>query len=119
MTERRIIVIEKNAPVLIVEDRPARQQWFLAQIPWAQVADLAHLANRLIHDRRFHFIFLDYDLHYFNSRETAKLLSAMKYPGKVIVHSLNASGPEVLRELMKNLKHVDLVPYGSFEIEIV
>lgn len=118
INERRIIVVEKNAPVLVVEDRPGRQRWFTAQIPWAQFADLAHLANRMIRQSRFNFIFLDFDLHYFTSRETAELLSKLRYPGRVFIHSLNSSGPELLQQIMNNLEHVELTPFGTFEIEI-
>lgn len=112
-----VIKIPFGLRVLVVEDRTERQNWFLKRIPHAIIADLAHLANQAICARVPDVVFLDYDLHRFTSEETAILLAAMRFRGRIYIHSLNGLGPERLGYILEGLQ-VSVTPFGTFEIRI-
>lgn len=62
------ITISPREQVLCIEDMPTRQRWFIEHIPWAQITDLAHLANLRIRQTQFDVIFIDWDLHHLGLR---------------------------------------------------
>ncbi len=99
--------------ILIVEDRPARQE-VLRRLCKDHAWVMAHTARRaltLLGVYDFDLIFLDYDLAgEGKGEEVAAFLARGAAPPQVIVHAMNAPGAARLKEL---LPRAVIVPFSK------
>jgi hypothetical protein len=111
----RLIEVDADDTVLVVEDSLQRRNWFLSRyrIPHAYLADTARQAKECFDQIAPDVVFLDWDLHCFTSEDFARRLAAMNFSGQVIVHSTNPFGMEVLKKI---LPAAAVRPFGLFDI---
>jgi Cyclic-phosphate processing Receiver domain len=110
-------------PVFILEDDLQRLAWFRQRIPHAVVAKTSDHALEILKNHRFDTVFLDHDLSeidaynpnrlHGNGKEVARFLAWSKFPGRVIIHSVNELGAAVMKSYLKT---ATVLPFGSFEI---
>ena len=106
----------EDSGVLLIEDSMARQQWFAARLSSITVADNPQDGCRLLKERRWKTLFLDFDLsRCTTSRDCANLLINQPelWPlENLFIHGLG--NPDWLqRALGENALQT---PFGRFEI---
>lgn len=106
----------EDLDVLIVENSPARHEWFLARLPSAVICDNPQDACRALKERRWKTLFLDFDLaRGTSSRDCAQLLVKRPelWPSEnLFIHS--HGNPAWLQATLGN--RALQTPFGRFEI---
>lgn len=101
-----------SGSVLVVEDSPARLEWFRARLPQARIAtNPVEAVNALTYQPDV--VFLDFDLGLANSLGVAHLLADTP-PSLCIIHSANEQGAAKLKDI---LPAALVLPFASFSIE--
>jgi len=96
----------------VVEDSPARIEWFREHVPQAMIAtNPVDAVNALAH--KPDVVFLDFDLGAANSLGVAQLLADIG-PSLCVIHSANKKGAAELKSL---LPAALVLPFASFTIE--
>jgi hypothetical protein len=114
----RYFEIRDTETVLVVEDSLYRQlafrNWIGAVV---KIVSRADMAIREIERRHFDWIFLDRDLQGGFGEDVATYLAEIKFAGRVIVHSCNPFGAQLIEKLLSDAGVVhEVVPFGMFGI---
>lgn len=115
----RYFEIGTSERVLVVEDSLSRQLAFRAWLgPTGKIVRTVDAAITDIKREKFDWIFLDRDLGFGQfGEDVASHLAEIKFPGRVVVHSVNTFGAQLIAKLLADadVAH-ELIPFGMFGI---
>ena len=127
---KAVIRLKPNTSVLVVEDNPERISWFKKHLPADTVYAMSpSKAENVIGAHRFDVVFLDHDAipefversdpHYLDKTfyNVATMLARQGYDGQVVIHSHNPVGARRLEHVLARHAHVEVIPFGMFNIE--
>lgn len=129
---KSIIRVPSRSRCLAVDDLDRRLDWFLEKIPNCTTAKSAQEAITTYDTSpRFDIIFLDHDAvsvfveptdpDFLNTTfwRFAQHLHREEYNGKIIIHSGNPVGANRMNALLGSVADVYVLPFGSFDIEVI
>jgi CheY-like chemotaxis protein len=133
MKPTAIIRIPAKTRCLVVEDNAVRLTWFLVKLPNCTVAESPQEAVMTLDTSEpFDIVFLDHDCdgkffadptdpEYLNKSfwRVARWLRHIQYNGRVVIHSGNPVGAERMAALLGATASVHVLPFSSFDIEIL
>jgi CheY-like chemotaxis protein len=125
----KTIRIPTNSKVFILEDMEERILWFRQKLKGAKDVGLCKTATgaiALLQIARFDIVFLDHDLGFLdaaditrpdgNGKEVARYLRESKFPGMVVLHSLNQPARNIMSGI---LPQAHIAPFGTFDIILI
>jgi CheY-like chemotaxis protein len=132
MKIKTTIKIPKRYSVLVVEDNPIRHDWFRMKLPYCEISETTKDAiAALTYFDKFDVIFLDHDtVHRFVDPsepdfldltfwKVAQYLHRTEYKAQIIIHSGNPVGAGRMAALLGPEAKVTILPYGTFDIEVI
>jgi hypothetical protein len=126
------IRIPEEFSCLVIEDSEMRHKWFRSKLPDCTIAtspDEGVSILKTVGDK-FDIVFLDHDAVVefveptddgFLDRSfwcVAQQLYRMEFKGQIIIHSGNPVGAQRMAFLLKSKCKVEVMPFGSFDIEV-
>jgi hypothetical protein len=129
---KSVIYVPKRSSVLVIDDSHERLDWFNKKLTnvHAVYADSPIKAERAAGFYPYDMVFLDHDAvpelidktdpNYYDKTfyRVAEALARLRYPGIVIIHSHNPIGARRMAALLERYAHVQIMPFGSFDIEV-
>lgn len=142
MKPETVIKLSPNVTCLVVEDSEERNKWFLANLPHLDIAETPKVALAMLALHSYDLIFLDHDCRTENGQRSfvdpedpdflrdtfwSVAESLAENPGpaydapQIVIHSGNPVGAGRMAALLRSndrYRHVYVMPFGSFKIEI-
>jgi hypothetical protein len=111
--------------VFVLDDAEERLGWFRERMPKMRWAKTAEAALEILATEEFDLVFLDHDLswedagfpdrQHGNGKEIARFLARTSFAGRVIIHSKNEDGVNVMAQFLPAAK---IERFGDFDISL-